>query len=127
MTTIYGPATVDFTGAWQIYQGATYDLVFTLTLGAGVLNLSAYGATPPRCQFRTPTFDAAGIFLTPVMSWVDPATAQMRIRIEASVSTAIVIGNVFKTSGVHDIEVVNGIDVLRVGTGKWDFIGEATR
>lgn len=126
MTTIYGPAPVNFTGTHKILQGATYDVEITLTLG-GTLNLSAYAGTAPRCQFRTPTFSSGTVFLTPVMSWIDASIAKMRIRIEAATTAAIAMGSSLTIDGVHDIEVVNGLDVLRVAEGTWTLSAEVTR
>ena len=125
VTTTYTPAAVNFTGANKLYQGQTYDQVVNLTVGGSPLNLSAYAATPPRCQMRKAIADAAP-YITPVCSWIDAATGSLRVRIEAATLAALA-DRQDVSGGAHDIEVVNGADVLRVGMGAWEMSAEVTR
>jgi len=125
VTTTYTPAAVNFTGANKLYQGATFDQVVNLTVGGSPLNLSAYAGTPPRCHMRKAIADAAP-YITPVCSWIDASIGSLRVRIEAATLAALA-DRQDVSGGVHDIEVVNGADVLRVAVGGWEMSAEVTR
>lgn len=124
---IYQPATVDFIGQWQIYQGSTFDIDITLTLAGGPLNLSAFNASPPTGQFRTPNFASPTVLLTPTYTWIDASIAKFNILITAAQTTALTMGSAQFIEGVHDIEVFVGGIRARVAKGTWKIEAEVTR
>lgn len=116
---------MDLTGANRIYQGATYSQPINLLLSASPANLSAFGSTPPRCQFRL-TVSSAAIVLTPTMTWVNASLGQMLMSIPAATTTALgILANAI--DGVYHVEIDNGTETQRAVEGAFQISPECTR
>jgi len=114
-------ARIDLTAAKVIEQGATWSLVFVCEDANGnPINIDGWDA---RSQFRTAY--GGEIVVEPTCVVTNGAQGQITVSLKAT-STANMAPSGQAASGVYDLEVYSGIQVIRVAKGTWTLDPEVT-